>query len=380
MTKPRVLILSSRTGGGHQSAAMALEESFGRLSSGRILVNITQVLEEAHFMTHQFARLYNHLLRHHQQYMKYYYGAIEALKLYDSNLVFQASRRYGERILSRIKPSVLVSVHPMTQHFFAFLLRQLNLIDKIPLVTVVTDPCKGFWKGWACEDVQTYYVAHPQAKEQLEFYGISSERIQVMGMPVHSRFKPLAGLDEKQALRSHLGLAAERFTLLVNAGWAGGGNMAQLLDALIESPVPNTQVVFVTGHNQDLYQYAQSRHAQAKFPLTIVPYTQDLNLYMNAADILVSKLGGLTTFEAFASELPIFADCLTPPMPQELGTASLITSESAGVLLQNSQHFIEQVTYYSQHAGAYTALKKASSRIGQPGAVDRITQDILTRY
>ena len=33
------------------------------------------------------------------------------------------------------------------------------------------------------------------------------------------------------------------------------------------------------------------------------------------------KLGGLTTFEALACRVPIIADVITDPMPQEAGTA-----------------------------------------------------------
>jgi len=45
---------------------------------------------------------------------------------------------------------------------------------------------------------------------------------------------------------------------------------------------------------------------------------------MGAANVMISKLGGLTTFEALACRLPIIADAITTPMPQEIGTANLV--------------------------------------------------------
>ncbi len=45
---------------------------------------------------------------------------------------------------------------------------------------------------------------------------------------------------------------------------------------------------------------------------------------MSAANVMISKLGGLTTFEALACRVPIIADLITEPMPQEAGTANLI--------------------------------------------------------
>ena len=40
---------------------------------------------------------------------------------------------------------------------------------------------------------------------------------------------------------------------------------------------------------------------------------------MSAANVMISKLGGLTTFEALACRVPIIADVITEPMPQEAG-------------------------------------------------------------
>ena len=58
---------------------------------------------------------------------------------------------------------------------------------------------------------------------------------------------------------------------------------------------------------------------------------------MSAANVMISKLGGLTTFEAFACRLPIIADVTTEPMPQEAGAAKLLAKRGAGVLVATRQ-------------------------------------------
>ncbi|MEJ7710733.1 MAG: hypothetical protein WKF84_12910 [Pyrinomonadaceae bacterium] len=101
---------------------------------------------------------------------------------------------------------------------------ELNLADKIPLVTVVTDPCYGFWRGWACDDVSLYLVASEEARQQLIDYGVDGGRIKISGMPVHPKFEMI---DDRaaQAARRALGLDPQKFTVFVNAGWVGGGNI-----------------------------------------------------------------------------------------------------------------------------------------------------------
>ncbi len=374
----QILILSSNTGGGHQSAANALQESFLRLSPGRVLVNVAQVLEEAHFITRYFADAYNYLLRNHQHYMKYYYSAIERIRPYESHFIFQMCLKYGTQIVERFGPSMLVSVHPMTQHFFAYILKKLRLVDKIPLITVVTDPCAGFWKGWACAEVSQYFVASDGAKLQLEAYGVPANDIQVVGMPVHSKFQPIASEEDKRHLREALNLDPNRFTVLVNAGWIGGGNVPQLYEALVNASNQNIQVVFLSGQNEELRRYAEKTAQQMSCPVKVLGFTKEVNQWMNASDVMVSKLGGLTTFEAMACHLPIMADCLTPPMPQEAGTAEYIANSGAGTLITNPQQIVaelHQLTTTSPER--YHSMQQAAAQIGRPGAVDKITSEIL---
>lgn len=373
----RILILSSNTGGGHQSAAGALKDSFLRLSPGQVLVNIAQVLEDAHFLTHRLADLYNYLLRYHQHYMHYYYWTIQKLRPYESHVLFQFCLKYGTQLFERLAPTTLVSVHPMTQHFFVYILKKLRLIDKIPLITVVTDPCAGFWHGWACPEVSQYYVASDDAKAQLMAYGVHEQRIQVSGMPVHSRFQPVASEEVKKQLRADFNLDPHRFTVLVNAGWIGGGNVPELYQTLMHAPSDNLQVVFLSGQNKALRQQAERMAQQAQFPVKVVGFTTEMEKIMNASDVMISKLGGLTTFEAMACHLPILADGLTPPMPQEEGTARFIESKGAGVLVTEPQQILEELAFLMNSPSRYQYMKAAAANISRPGAADNIAAGIL---
>lgn len=373
-----ILILSSNTGGGHQSAARALQESFLRLSPGQVLVNIAHVLEEAHYLTHRLADIYNYLLRYHQHYMRYYYWAIQKLRPYESHALFQLSLKYGMQILERLAPTALVSVHPMTQHFFAYMLKKLRLSDKIPLITVVTDPCSGFWKGWACPEVAQYFVASEGAREQLVEYGVEEARIQITGMPVHSKFKPVTDA-EKRRLKESFHLDPNRFTVLVNAGWIGGGNVPLLYQALMKAPQENLQLVFLSGKNSSLHDQAEQLSQDARCSVTILGFTNEMEKLMNASDLMISKLGGLTTFEAMACQLPILADCLTPPMPQEAGTARFIETQGAGVLITRPEQVLLELEKLNGSSERYMQMKSAAAAIGRPGAVDTIAQSILSR-
>ncbi len=370
-----ILILSSNTGGGHRSAAHALENSLEGLNPEQVFVKIAQVLEEASLLTRNFSDLYNYLLRNHQDLMQYYYWFVQHFKPNESKIVIKSALRYSLRVVERATPDVIVSVHPMMQHLFAKVLYKLGLLEKIPLVTVVTDPCYGFWKGWACDDVAQYFVATEDAGQQLVDYNIPAERIQVSGMPVHSRFKPVSG-SEKMRLRQELGLDPEKFTIFLNAGWIGGGNVPSLYEALAEADL-DIQVVFLAGHNPKLIEKGEQIARKASFSSKILGYTSEIDQVMNASDVMVSKLGGLTTFEALACQLPILADVVSSPMPQEAKTTELIENSGAGILLNRSDKIVSVVKSLLASPQQCDMMRQAALAFGRPGASDHIAKQIM---
>ncbi len=379
-TTKKFLIITSDTGGGHGSAAAAIAEGLKRFGAKDCLVNIVRAVEESHFLTQRCADLYNYLLRYHQPLMKYYYRAIERFRPNESSLMYRLIAPYLRQLFEKYCPQVLISVHPMTQHFFARMLRDLGLLDKIPLVTVVTDPCYGFWHGWACEDVSLYLVATEEARQQLLDYGVPAEKIRICGIPIHPKFQ-FAGEQEQSDARAELGLDPEKFTVFVNAGWAGGGNIPHIFEQMVEQShqLANTQAIFLAGRNEELKREADRLVRISNFPIKVIGYTDGMERLMRAADVMVSKLGGLTTFEALASRLPIIADTTTPPMPQESQTAQLIARHKAGVLLHRSKDIVPIIRQLVHNPAEIAAMKLAAASLAVPDATRRIVNEIMKK-
>ena len=279
----KFLIITSETGGGHTSAAASIADGLKKFAAPDCLVNIVRALEESHMLAMKLAELYNHLLRHHQHLMKYYYWAIERFRPNESSLLYRLSARYGRQLFEKYCPQVIISVHPMTQHLFGRMLRELGLLDRIPLITVVTDPCYGFWRGWACEDVSLYLVATEEARQQLIDYGVTKEKIKICGIPIHPKFQ-FQSEEEKTAARLELGLDPEKFTVFINAGWVGGGNIPHIFEQMIEQgeQIRNTQAVFLAGRNETLRLSAGVMARRAAFQTSVIGYTNSMEKMMNA--------------------------------------------------------------------------------------------------
>ncbi len=369
------MIISSDTGGGHRSAAQALAGGIEKFWNGdSSVVRIVRAVEESHRITDRLVNVYNWLLRHKQSWMKYLYWAVNRFRPEKSEFFQKRCMVHLKALFEKWCPHIVVSVHPLTQHIFARILRELNLTGQIPLVTIVTDPCYGFWKGWACDDVSLYLVANEDARRQLLDYGVEQEKIKISGLPLDPKFHEV---DESiaQNVRRAYGLDPDKFTVFVNAGWVGGGNIPKIFKELVRGEL-DVQAIFLAGKNEELKRQAEELALEAKFPVKVIGYSDEVEKLMQSANVMISKLGGLTTFEALACRLPILADATTEPMPQEAGTAQLVADGGAGILLKRPDEVVPAIRSLLDDPQRYRSMRAAAAGMSVPNSTDLIVREI----
>ncbi len=372
---PKILIISSDTGGGHRSAAEALAEGLSRFWHGEsVAVRIMRAIEDSHHITDKLVRIYNWILTNRQHWMKYLYWVVNRFRPETMPFFLDRCIVYVRDQFEKWCPHVVVSVHPLTQHIFGRILRELNLASQIPLVTVVTDPCYGFWKGWACEDVSLYLVANEEAKRQLVDYGVAESKIKISGMPIRPEFRPADEKDARAARRAY-DLNEDKFTVFINAGYVGGVQMLKIFKELVSGEL-DVQAIFLAGKNDELRGRAEEIARAARFPVKVIGYSDEVEKIMQAANVMVSKLGGLTTFEAVACNLPMIADATTPPMPQEKGTVDLISRRGAGVLLERTYDIVPIVRNLAADEYRYLEMKRAVAQLDIPNSTQTIVREI----
>ncbi len=372
---PKILIISSDTGGGHRSAAKTIADGVTKFWKGEsAVVRTIRAAEESHHLTDKLVNGYNWVLQNRQHWMKYLYWVVNKIRPETREFFHKRCIGYLRAQFEKYCPHVVVSVHPLTQHIFGRILRELDLKDQVPLVTVVTDPCYGFWKGWACDDVSLYLVANEDAQRQLVDYGVSPDRIKISGMPVDPKFREIE-VEDAQIARKAYGLDPDKFTVFVNAGWIGGGNIPKIFREFVRGEL-DVQAIFLAGKNEELRIEAERLAKTAKFPIKVIGYSDEIEKLMQSADVMVSKLGGLTTFEALACRLPIIADATTPPMPQEAGTSQLIESRGAGILLRNPIDIVPTIQNLIADNGSYSRMKAATIGMTMPNSTESIIREI----
>jgi processive 1,2-diacylglycerol beta-glucosyltransferase len=293
----RVLILTASYGSGHNAAAHSLAGAFAAAGASPTVVD--HFHELVHPLFDRVSRaVYGTLLRRAPGVWGLGYGLGDRMAS-DSRWSFGVTRlgaRRLVRLLDTLAPDAVVSVHATPAVVLSTLARTGRRIP--PHTTVVTDFVAH--SQWIAPRVDRYCVAAEEVKHEFVARGIAPDRVVVTGVPVRAEFEtPLDPLTARRAL----GLAPDLPLVLAMAGAQGSfGRLADVAGALTRLTMP-VQAVMVAGHDARVAE--EIRRVTAGRAIRTVGFVDDVRPLMAAADVLVSKAGGMTLAEAMAAELPL---------------------------------------------------------------------------
>ena len=81
-------------------------------------------------------------------------------------------------------------------------------------------------------------------------------------------------------------------------------------------------------------------------------------------------------FEAFACRVPIIADAVTEPMPQEQGTANLIAERGAGIMLKRPDDIVPVLRRMMEDELHYSRMRAATVGLAIPNSTRYIVEEI----
>ncbi len=304
----RLLILSSDTGEGHNSAAAAI--GLAATEAG-FQCSTRKPLEESGSWNRYWATTYNGLLTYRPQWMGPYFGILNRLRPNERDVFYFRTRKFIGRFLDAEKPDLLLSVHPMLNHFIQRFIKEEQL--GIPCHTFLTDPFPPFLQGWASPYVDRYFVSTDEALQALTGMGVPVWKIARVPMPVRPQFQPTT-MRALNDFRRELHLEGSS-TIVINGGARGGGPLFQIYKT-IRPLAGNANVIVICGRNRRLKRRIESLGDPQTHTFGFV---EDIHRYVAAADLVVTKPGALSTFEALACGVPVLLFGAGGLMPQESG-------------------------------------------------------------
>lgn len=332
----KILVLTAATGGGHLRAASAIEryirdntdyevQTVDTLKAvGRFLDKT--VCDSYLFMAKKIPALFGRLYRQTNKQNTF------------SEMVPRLSGLFSSLLLPSIENSgadVIISTHPFATEMVSELKedRMLNL----PLICLLTD--YGVHRAWVADHVDAYVVASEDMIPELIQFGVPEEKIHPFGIPVHDVF---FDKEDRDMLLRSLQMDPELPTLLFMAGSFGVSNIIKLYRDLANTKV-KMQIIVITGRNKKLFEAFEKEIQENKaIPTHLVYFTTEVEKYMHASDLLVTKPGGLTVSEALACNLPMAVFDAIPG--QEEDNANFLKVHDMGVRLQKDTDFADQIS------------------------------------
>ena len=370
----KILILSTSAGTGHLRAAAALEKACHEIPGIAEVAHVDALAFTNKLFRDFYSKLYIKLVQDAPTLLGWWYEKSDEPWKTDRMrlLLDRLNTRPLVRLLSKMQPDIIVCTHFMPAEIISHLITKKVIQAKLSIVVTDYD----FHAMWLSRAFHRYFVALEETKAYLTALGFPGDRITVSGIPVDPDF---GKNQDKPSLRRKLGLRQDSPVILVSAGALGVNPAEQVVKSLRQMP-HRAQVVVISGKNPEAKarveaELLQSAATPSKVEFKVLGYVDDMPAWMGAADLLVSKPGGMTSAEAMASGLPMV---IYDPIPgQEERNCDQLLEKGAAIKCNEIIILGYKVGKLLGESGRLEAMRQSARRMGQPQAATKVVQTLI---
>ena len=220
-------------------------------------------------------------------------------------------------------------------------------------------------------DVDVLYIPHGDLRPKAIERGVKPDRLRVSGIPVSLGCIPCM---DKAAAKEAAGLDPQKKEVLLVGGSMGAGNLPGSIEKLLPALGEMGHLTVVCGSNQSVREKAQERFGADK-RVTILGRVSPLTGLMSAADILVTKPGGLTTTEAMTIGTPMVI--VNPIKGCETANADFFERKGLALCAHQSSELPELVASLLRDDGARRQMIAAQRREINPDAARQMADELI---
>ncbi len=296
----KFLILSCKTGGGHDAAANAIKEQLQLMGHEAFVFDYLTLAGEK-----VSKRVSNTYIKIVQKVPKIF-GAVYNLGMFvgkktKNSPVYQANQKMASYLSDYLKDNhydAILMTHLFPAETLTYM-KRMN-IPLPPFYAILTDyTLTPFWEETECDE---YITPHPDLTDEIIARGIPEEKIHPYGIP----YSPKINQEENnEYVKYDLGLPLNKKIILLVGGSMGAGNLVKLTKAFSKSShINKLYIIVIAGNNIKVLRKLNKKY-QNNQSFKIIGHTSDMPRLMKAADIIYTKPGGLTSTEAAASRTPL---------------------------------------------------------------------------
>lgn len=305
----KILILSTNTGGGHNTAAKAILNQAERMGHQAIMID--HLMFASPKTSNMISNIYAKTAMHTPIVIQA--GAHIADKITERDnktgnisLIYKYMEKPAERIYKFVKDNgfdCVIATHIFAAQAMTYIMKKYN--PPIKTGFVMTDYTMQQFMPETALDI--YFTPHESLAQNLRSYMPDKHFIST-GIPVSDKFTQKTPKAEAKKM---LNLYKYENNVLIMTGSMGFGKTDDIIEALDNILPSDTGIVVLCANNTKLKKMLQNTYG-TKSRLKAVGFTDKVDIYMDACDILITKPGGLSVTEAAVKEIPLI---LSSPIP-----------------------------------------------------------------
>ena len=343
----RVLILLTDTGGGHHRASLALKETIEKDSNNEVMIE-DALMYSSKFLHFVVTKLYMFFATKTPKLYGKLYNSADKVSIIDKAIHGIASfySRKLCKLIAEFKPDCIICCHAFCSEMVSNLKKKGKINTLV--FNIITDYAAH--AAYINDNVDAYIVANDDMVHQLrEQYNVDGTIIHPLGIPIYETFYRK---EDPVVMREKLGLNPYKKTVLMMAGSFGVANIFEIYKNLNKNP-GDYQLVVVTGKNEKLFTDFQTivkngyiptkkgNNIKVKIPTKLCYFVDNIEDYMSAGDIIVTKPGGLTVSESMAKEIPMAI--FRSYDGQEKDNAEYLKRHNLAVILKDGKDGAKQI-------------------------------------
>lgn len=365
----KYIILSLNAGGGHNAAANAIRDALLLKGAEATVSDCLEIVSP--LWSRLVCGSYLEMVKHFPSL----FGAVYRLSFHlcgkrRKSIVYAANARSAGRIsklIQREKPDGVIVTHIFAAQQLTYLRRH----GEADLWTggVITDyDVQPFWNE---TELDRIFSPSAELSDGYAEKGTRRELLVETGIPVDPTLREA---DDLRRAKRENGLDPDRPCVLVAGGSMGAGKMPRTVEALLDGLPEEVQFVVVCGNNRRLKKH----FARMKVPesrMKVLGFVRPLHRLMRAADVVISKPGGLSSTEVFEQRIPLVA--VHPILGVESNNAAYLKKQGVALCPETDAETVLDVRRLLTEPALVEHMKRAQRKLVPGGASQEIAQLVI---
>lgn len=365
----KVLLLSCNTGQGHNSCAEAIKEYFEAREVS------CEILDSLEFISKKFAGLiswgHSFIYRHTPELFRWgwHFSETHSEAFQEGARIYKTMASGADALYQYIAVGqfdTIISTHALSALTLSHCLKVHPLMVKTAFVA--TDHT--WYPGLDACDLQYHFIPDNRLVGAYIQCGASPAFVIASGIPIRQCF--WMHMDKNTA-KEQVGISCGHKHLLVMGGSMGAGPMAKMLKSISGQLTEDIDVTVLCGTNRRLRQELLYRYNQQK-NIHIKGYTNQMPLYLDSADLYLTKPGGISITEAAVKCVPMaFVNAVAGC---ELYNMDYFTRMGAAISAGTPTDLVERSLSLLGSPAELRQMEESLRKHPQPNGAERIFQEL----